>query len=111
MSLLKPFTSDEILDAVASGNQKVIDVSGLSAKEIFEKEGADIQAAARAAYLIMNTAEKESDRLRAADLILKIHEAYVPEEVKKTPAGITINIISQQNNQENNLFNLIVPSN
>lgn len=109
MSLLKPFTPEEILDAVATGKDDT-SVEGLSAKEIFSAQGADIQAAARAAVLIMNSAEKEADRLRAAELVLKVQGVYTPDQDKKTPPGIVINIISQSGAEQSNLINLVMPT-
>jgi hypothetical protein len=113
MGLLKPFSPDEVLDAVAGATKSpgasLTDLKDIkiAAKDIFDAEGADIQAAARAAYFIMQHAERESDRLRAAELVLKIQGAYDPDKVSQS-TGITINIISSGEVQQN-VLNLVMP--
>jgi negative regulator of sigma E activity len=77
-----------------------------SAREIFKKNNADITDAAHTISSVMRGAEKESDRLRAADMVLKIHGVLQEEEINKLPT-IIINIQGEANKT---LVNLVLPT-
>lgn len=107
MARIQPFTPDEIIAAV-TGTKAAKDPTLIrSAQEIFDDEEASIQDAARVVSLIAKTAEKESDRLRAAELMLKVHEVFRPVEQNNAPV---VNIqINNSNGTSESIVNLVMP--
>lgn len=108
MGKIQPFTEDEILNAVVGIPAAQRDPAIIrSAQDIFDDENASIQDAARVVSLIARTAEKESDRLRAAELMLKVHEVFRPTDAPTAPI---INIqINNSNGLNESIVNLVMP--
>jgi hypothetical protein len=77
------------------------------ARDVFNKESASIDEAARTIGQIMRSADKESDRLKAADMVLKVHGILNELDEKNIP-GISI-VVNNIGNDNKTLVNLVLP--
>ncbi len=111
MSLLKPFDLDidEALAAVVAQDSVSTDVKKetVSAKDAFNDAGASLDEIAVVAARVMKYAEKDADKLKAADMALRVQGVFKDDKQKAVP-DITI-IINSNGTENKNLVNLVMP--
>ena len=120
MSLIKPFDLQDYPEIPESIHEILVD-SGLesapikekeeqdfrivNARQVFNKAGASLTNAASQVSNIMARGETDSGRLKAAELVLKVHGILAELDTKPVPQ-ITINIHGSENKT---LINLVLP--
>lgn len=112
MGLLKPFDPeeiDEVLDDVVSIEDEAMGkpAAEIDVKKIFDSQGATIERAAKTAAAVMQFGDNDNNKLKAAELALKVQGVYKEEKQKSVP-DIQINIISNGGAQKT-LVNLVMP--
>lgn len=75
-------------------------------RQIFDDSGGSVKAAAKNIASVMSNGENENARLKASEMILKVHGVLQEIDDKPVPE-ITININGQGNKT---LVNLVLPS-
>ncbi len=77
------------------------------ARDVFNAKYASIDEAAQAISSIMKNGEKDTDRLKAADMVLKVHGILNELDEKQIPVfNITVNNMGTENKT---LVNLVLP--
>lgn len=117
--IIKPFDLNTTPDLPDEINAALIDAGlGLpqnnkndskikTARQVFDKEGATLEAAAQQVSNLMQNADTAGARLKAVELTMKVHGILQEMDEKPAPQ-ITINIIGEANKT---LLNLVVPTN
>ena len=90
-----------IIEPAKQENSKVV-----SARSIFTKSGATIEAAADQVANLMQNADTAAGRLKAVEMTLKVHGILQELEDKPVPQ-ITVNVIGSENKT---LINLVLPT-
>ena len=117
MPLLKPFdllTQPDIPDSInyiliesglAQKDEK-LDSKISTARSVFNKAGASLENAATQVGSIMKNGDTDAGRLKAAELVLKVHGILSELDSKPLPQ-ITINVVGSENKT---LINLVLPT-
>lgn len=110
MSLLKPFNNNSVTKYSPEINSVLIEAGITSTKtetiqDIFERNNAGVEDAAREISNLMSRGETEPVRLRAAELALKIQGVFSEMDERQIPE-ININIVG---NQGQTIVNLLMP--
>lgn len=98
----------EILQDSGLATPKVDTKNKASVRKVFDDAGASVASAAGEITRVMQFGETDAGRLKAAELVLKVH-GVVNEIENATIPQITINILGQ-GNTNNTLLNLVVPN-
>lgn len=114
---LKPFDLNQQIELPPELNTILVD-SGLattakedeskikSARSIFNKEGATLEAAAQQVSNLMNNADTAGARLKAVELTMKVHGILQEMDDKPLPQ-INITVLGSNNKT---LVNLVLPT-
>lgn len=85
LTMDKPLTGGEIVENSGYGEtmklypKRIIDSDGV--KEALNDYGFNVENAKKVVGAILETGENDNVKLKAADMIMKVHGAYAPEKV------------------------------
>lgn len=108
---IDPEALDEVL--ISAGVKEIFKVSDLDVnsqfKKYLEKHGGGLEEVAQMVSNIMNRGESDSSRLRAAELVAKIHGIKAEIDEIPIPKDVTINIFNSSNSEAKTLISFIMP--
>lgn len=96
----------DILESSGLASPQVDPKDKSSVRKVFNDAGASVEKAADQISKVMQYGETDAGRLKAAELILKVHGVVNELDGQSVP-NITINILGQNNNS---LINLVLPT-